>query len=182
VLHRHKQEVADGAEQGQAAQSGKWEKVVGNIVNYQVLPGPQAPHPKLYIVELHPEGCDPVQARLRSTSIQMSRNYNDDLFLGSVGDVTGFLFNPSTGEAAFDMDDPRNSLAAHNEEADKLMEALLSGMPAAPGESVTGPPWVVPAVCPTCSAPVDQAKASMDLAPMCAYCHQPLPVQPRARF
>jgi len=34
----------------------------------------------------------------------------------------------------------------------------------------------------TCGAPVDQASAAMDLAPHCAFCHQPLPAQPRARF
>lgn len=50
--------------------------------------------------------------------------------------------------------------------------------PAAP---VTGPPWEVPAICPTCGAPIDQAKASTDHDPMCAFCKQPIPAKPLAR-
>ena len=45
----------------------------------------------------------------------------------------------------------------------------------------TGPPWDVPAICPTCGAPVDQAKASMAADPMCVFCHQPIPAKPLAR-
>jgi hypothetical protein len=42
----------------------------------------------------------------------------------------------------------------------------------------TGPPWVVPAHCPNCGAPVDQAKASRDPDPFCRFCTQPIPVTP----
>jgi hypothetical protein len=42
----------------------------------------------------------------------------------------------------------------------------------------TGPPWVVPAHCPNCGAPVDQARSSRESDPMCEFCHQPLPVSP----
>lgn len=42
----------------------------------------------------------------------------------------------------------------------------------------TGPPWAVPAHCPNCGAPVDQAKACHDPDPMCQFCHQPVPVTP----
>ena len=42
----------------------------------------------------------------------------------------------------------------------------------------TGPPWAVPAHCPNCGAPVDQAKASRDPDPLCQFCHQPVPVEP----
>ncbi|HEU5392674.1 MAG TPA: hypothetical protein VFV73_42970 [Streptosporangiaceae bacterium] len=42
----------------------------------------------------------------------------------------------------------------------------------------TGPPWVVPAHCPNCGAPVDQARASRDPDPLCQFCHQPVPVEP----
>ena len=42
----------------------------------------------------------------------------------------------------------------------------------------TGPPWAVPAHCPNCGAPVDQAKASRDPDPICGFCHQPVPVEP----
>ena len=42
----------------------------------------------------------------------------------------------------------------------------------------TGPPWTVPAHCPNCGAPVDQAMASRDPDPQCQFCHQPVPVSP----
>jgi hypothetical protein len=44
----------------------------------------------------------------------------------------------------------------------------------------TGPPWVVPAHCPNCGAPVDQATASRNADPHCAFCGQPMPVSPLA--
>jgi hypothetical protein len=47
-----------------------------------------------------------------------------------------------------------------------------------PGQGArSGPPWAVPAYCPNCGAPVDQAKASHDRDPVCQFCHQPIPVQ-----
>ena len=49
--------------------------------------------------------------------------------------------------------------------------------PARQGAGI-GPPWVVPAHCPNCGAPVDQAKASKDPDPHCLFCHQPVPVTP----
>jgi hypothetical protein len=49
--------------------------------------------------------------------------------------------------------------------------------PARQGAGI-GPPWVVPAHCPNCGAPVDQAKASQDRDPCCQFCHQPVPVSP----
>lgn len=49
--------------------------------------------------------------------------------------------------------------------------------PARPGPR-SGPPWAVPAHCPDCGAPVDQATASRERDPHCAFCHQPVPVQP----
>jgi hypothetical protein len=104
------------------------------------------------------------------------------LYQPEIGDVRGFVYNPASGETLFDMTDGRNSLAAQNAEADALMDQLLKDQPAPAGEAVTGPPWVVPATCPTCGAAVDQAEAAMDPAPHCAFCHQPLPAQPRARF
>lgn len=42
----------------------------------------------------------------------------------------------------------------------------------------SGPPWAVPAHCPNCGAPVDQAKASRDPDPICQFCQQPVPVSP----
>jgi hypothetical protein len=42
----------------------------------------------------------------------------------------------------------------------------------------SGPPWAVPAHCPNCGAPVDQARASHDRDPLCEFCRQPVPVMP----
>jgi hypothetical protein len=52
---------------------------------------------------------------------------------------------------------------------------------AGPAGVVSGPPWVVPAHCPNCGAPVDQARASRDSDPHCQFCSQPLPVSPLVR-
>lgn len=48
------------------------------------------------------------------------------------------------------------------------------------GKVAAGPPWVVPARCPNCGAPVDQAKACHDADPHCPFCIQPIPVTPVA--
>lgn len=48
---------------------------------------------------------------------------------------------------------------------------------ARPGAAI-GPPWVVPAHCPNCGAPVDQAKAARAADPLCQFCSQPIPVSP----
>jgi hypothetical protein len=52
---------------------------------------------------------------------------------------------------------------------------------AARGGARSGPPWVVPAHCPNCGAPVDQATASPAADPHCPFCSQPVPVSPLAR-
>ena len=57
-------------------------------------------------------------------------------------------------------------------------EQRPKAQPAARTAARTGPPWVVPAHCPNCGAPVDQAKASRDPDPLCQFCHQPVPVEP----
>jgi hypothetical protein len=49
------------------------------------------------------------------------------------------------------------------------------------GKVAAGPPWSVPAHCPNCGAPVDQAMASHDADPRCPFCVQPIPVTPLAR-
>jgi hypothetical protein len=46
--------------------------------------------------------------------------------------------------------------------------------------AVAGPPWVVPAHCPNCGAPVDQATACHDADPHCPFCTLPIPVSPLA--
>jgi len=53
--------------------------------------------------------------------------------------------------------------------------------PARPGAGI-GPPWIVPAQCPNCGAPVDQAKASQDRDPRCQFCQQPVPVRPSGGY
>ena len=87
-----------------------------------------------------------------------------------------------TGHVVDIMTDGRNSWKAQNAKMEALKERLVEDDEPADEDSVTGPPWAVPAHCPTCGAAVNKAKASMDLEPQCGYCHQPLPVQPRARF
>jgi hypothetical protein len=57
-------------------------------------------------------------------------------------------------------------------------EQRPKAQPPARTSARTGPPWVVPAHCPNCGAPVDQAKASRDPDPLCQFCHQPVPVSP----
>jgi hypothetical protein len=176
VFHRHKDDHQDAHHEAE-----HWEKVTGNVVEMRLLPSQYPPHPKVFVVQLHPEGRDPFQAEVPYNPTNWD-GYYADLFLPPAGAVTGFVVGTGSGEVRFDMSDKRNSMAAHLAGADTLMDKLLAGQPADPGEAVTGPPWVVPATCPNCDAPVDQATASMDPDPKCGYCHQPLPVQPRARF
>jgi hypothetical protein len=57
-------------------------------------------------------------------------------------------------------------------------EQRAKGQPPVRPGAGSGPPWVVPAHCPNCGAPVDQATASRDRDPHCEFCHQPVPVQP----
>jgi hypothetical protein len=158
-----------------------WDKAPGNVLDMRLLPAPYPPHPKVFVVQLHPDGASPFQAEI-PYNLTNSDNLYADLFLPPVGAVTGFVVHRGTGEVRFDMTDKRNSRSAHQADAEGLMGQMLTGVAADPGQAVTGPPWVVPAICPNCDAPVDQATAAMDPDPRCAYCHQPLPVQPRARF
>jgi branched-subunit amino acid aminotransferase/4-amino-4-deoxychorismate lyase len=57
-------------------------------------------------------------------------------------------------------------------------EQKQQGQPPARRGAATGPPWAVPAYCPNCGAPVDQAKSAQARDPHCQFCHQPIPVQP----
>jgi hypothetical protein len=167
MLHRHHQQ---------------WEKVVGRVVSIEVVHKRPSMNPKIVTVELHPDGQQPVRAELHLDPLD--RHWNDDTFFPLEGEVRGFLYDPASGEVQLDMDDPRNSQKARESDLDRLMAEAdeEDPQPAAPGENVTGPPWIVPATCPNCSAPVDQATMAMETDPRCAYCHQPLPAQPRSRF
>jgi hypothetical protein len=148
-------------------------------VDKRLLPAPYPPHPRIFGVRLHPEGREPFRAAVYVSTDDPNWA---DLHQPQIGDVRGFIFDPASGETRFDITDGRNSWAVQNAQSDALMNQLLMNLPAPMGESVTGPPWVVPANCPNCGAGVDQASAAMDLAPLCGFCQQPLPAKPRARF
>jgi len=160
VFHRHNQ----------------WVRVIGKVLDRQVLPGPRAPHPKLVIVELHPEGGMPLQAEVRL--IPGDRNHwDEDLYYPSVGDITGFIVDPASGETRFDMTDPRNSMAAHTA-AGEAWAAAPDDDDDEPTPVDSGPPWLVPAACPTCGRPVNQKMAAMERQPHCMTCAQFLPAYP----
>jgi hypothetical protein len=57
-------------------------------------------------------------------------------------------------------------------------EKKQKSQPPAHQGRASGPPWQVPAHCPNCGAPVDQAEASRDRDPHCEFCRQPVPVTP----
>jgi hypothetical protein len=61
---------------------------------------------------------------------------------------------------------------------DYIEQEKKKQQPSAKKGARTGPPWDVPAHCPNCGAPVDQAKASRDIDPHCQFCSQPIPVTP----
>jgi len=176
MLHRHKKDTASGK-----LPTAQWDKVTGNILDLQLLPkltGPGQEHwpsPKRYVVQLHPADREPYTAQIDIPPV----DFPDDFYFSQPGAVTGFVVDPASGEVRFDMDDPRNSTTAHQKDFDLLENQILAGTPAGPGEAVTGPPWIVPAICPDCGAPVDQATSAMALDPKCEFCHEPLPVQPR---
>ena len=177
MFHRHK----DGAGHEGRARFGHpgWVKVTGHVVDMRLLHTDRpAPHARIFDVRLHPQGQEPVMAEVH---LSPRDKIWDDCYQPSKGDVRGFLYDPASGKAEFDMSDGRNSWKVQNAETDALMERMLADERADDG-SVTGPPWVVPNNCPNCGAAVNKATASMDLEPRCGYCHQPLPAQPRARF
>jgi hypothetical protein len=178
MFHRHHDAGGDHAAQPEPGPGQQWQKIIGNVADMRLLPARYPPHPKIFGVQLHPEGGEPFRAEV----LVSPDDWNwEDLYQPQIGDLRGFVFNPASGETRFDMTDGRNSLAAQNAESDAIMNAIKD-LPAPKGRPVTGPPWAVPANCPACGAPVEQAQAAMDLAPHCGFCRQPLPVQPRVRF
>lgn len=79
----------------------------------------------------------------------------------------------------FDPDEPERMVV----DVTKLPEfeaAAAAASGAGPGaaaarEAAAG--WKLPALCPHCGAPVDQAVQSVRVDPHCDFCHEPLPVQ-----
>ena len=69
--------------------------------------------------------------------------------------------------------------ALHKKGLDNYIKDQTRPKQDAPVKVRSGPPWSVPANCPTCGAPVDQAVASRADDPRCEFCHEPIPVTPR---
>ena len=94
------------------------------------------------------------------------------LSAGCIVAVLGDLSNPSS--LSIDED------ALHASALNEYIRDQKARQPK-PADPITGPPWEVPAVCPNCGAPVDQATASAERDPHCRFCEQPIPVKPLAR-
>lgn len=151
----------------------QWIQVSGRVLGLEVLPGKSAPHPKLFVIELHPEDSAPVRAEIRVRPGSSEHGYGD-LFYRTDKDIIGFLFNPSTGEARFDMADPRNCLSAHMAAGDAWTESMDDDQL----NDGSGAPWLVPATCPACRKRVEQRRAAMENRPHCQSCLHPLPAFP----
>jgi len=152
----------------------QWVRMPGKVLDRQVLPGPRAPHPKLLTIELHPQDSPAFQAQVQLIPGDPYR-WSEDLYYPKVGDITGFIVDTNTGEARFDMTDPRNCMSAHSAGG----EAWIA-MPDTDEEMRvdTGPPWLVAPACPFCSTLVDQRWMAAQQQPQCPSCFQPLPVHP----
>ncbi len=148
----------------------EWVSVSGRVVEMQLLPGKTAPHPKLFIVELHPQDSAPVQAEIR---VRSSDSDYAEIYFSTDAEV-GFLFNPATQEARFDRTDPRNSMSARVAAGAAWADADFSE----PKSADSGPPWLVLPACPSCRKQVDQGRAAMENQPHCPSCLHPLPAYP----
>ena len=171
------QELRDSPDAQAAAQqraTAQWVRMPGKVLDRQVMPGPRAPHPKLLTIELHPPGGTPFQGQVQLIPGDPYR-WSEDLYYPKVGDITGFVVDPVSGEARFDMTDPRNSMAAQTAAGE-----AWAAMPDTdePAKVDTGPPWLVPAACAFCGMPVDQRWMAAQQQPQCASCYQPLPAFP----
>jgi hypothetical protein len=94
------------------------------------------------------------------------------------------LFTGARVPVRYDPEDPRKivlDLPALRKRALRdyiAREQEPKGQSPARQDPGTGPAWAVPARCPNCGAPVDQAQASRERDPGCQFCRQPLPVRP----
>ncbi len=152
----------------------QWIKVSGWVNEIKILPGPRSPHPKLFLIEVQPEDGGSVQAEIRVTPGHQEHGY-EDLYFRTDKSVTGFLFNPATGQARFDMTDPRNSRSAHSAAG---MAWRHTPTDARPASMVGGPPWLVLPACRSCKKKVDQGRAAMENQPHCPSCLHLLPASP----
>jgi hypothetical protein len=92
----------------------------------RLLPAHYPPHPKIFRVQLHPEGREPFRAEVRVSPDDWNW---EDLYQPQMGDVRGFVFNPASSETRFDMTDGRNSWTVQNAAADALMGKMLRNQP-----------------------------------------------------
>jgi hypothetical protein len=152
----------------------RWVRVTGKVLGKQVVPGPRTPHAKIVTVELRPDGATPFQAQVNLVPWDPN-HWDEDIYYPKVGDVRTFLFDPASGETRFDLTDPRNSMSANTAAGAAWAAAPDNDEPIKPD---CGPPWLVAAICPYCSVPVDQRLAAMQPQPQCQTCSQILPAYP----
>ena len=127
---------------------------------------------KSCIVDLRPVVGEPFQAEV---AVPWSLRGWEPI-QPQVGEITGFLVDLKSGKAEFNMSDPRNNQAKRSERANAaLADAARKRHRDEDGQGVK---WVVPAECPYCGAPVEQAAACLADSPHCSFCSRPLPVQP----
>jgi hypothetical protein len=151
-----------------------WVRATGKVLGKEVVPGPRTPHAKIVLVELRPEGAAPFQAKVDLIPWD-HQHWEEDIYFPRVGDVRTFIFDPASGETRFDMTDPRNSMSANTAAGEAWAAAPDNDEPLKPD---SGPPWLVGAICPYCSVPVDQRQATMQAQPQCMTCSQVLPAYP----
>jgi hypothetical protein len=149
----------------------RWVQATGRVLDRQLVPGPKLPYPTVVIVELRSDGGSPLRAEVR---LIPGEHNNWDLYYPAVGDVTGFIVDPASGETRFDLTDPRNSMAARRA-AGEAWEARPDDQPVTLG---SGPPWIVPAKCPGCGKQVNQQMAARESQPHCQNCARLLPAYP----
>jgi hypothetical protein len=65
MFHRHHD--ANGA-QSKPGPGQQWEKTIGNVVDKRLLPAQNPPHPKIFGVQLHPAGREPLRAEVHVSS------------------------------------------------------------------------------------------------------------------
>ena len=89
MFHRHHD--ADGG-QLKPGREQQWEKIIGNVVDKRLLPAQYQPHPKIFGVQLHPEGREPFRGEVH---VSLDDWNWEDLYQPQIGDVRGFVVNPA---------------------------------------------------------------------------------------